>query len=68
MKLEHIIEISDKLSKPYRVTDGKKFQVKDADPADTQDFTSEDKPHAQEALQAGVQALAQLQDATLINS
>ena len=62
MKTQHIIEFSHKLSKPYRVTDGRKFRIKDADPGDTQDFTSGDKPQAKETLEAGVQAMAELQD------
>jgi PPK2 family polyphosphate:nucleotide phosphotransferase len=62
MKLSHVIEASRKLSKPYRVTDGKKFRLKDVDPADTGELKSQDKARAKEALQNGVQALAQLQD------
>lgn len=62
MKLKDLIEAAHKFSKPYRVTDGKKFRLKDYDPADTGDFTSEDKPRAKNALQMGVDALAALQD------
>jgi PPK2 family polyphosphate:nucleotide phosphotransferase len=61
MKTKHVIEAARKLCKPYRVT-GKKFRLKDVDPGDTGDLKSEDKPRAKEALQNGVQALAQLQD------
>jgi PPK2 family polyphosphate:nucleotide phosphotransferase len=49
-------------SKPFRVTDGKKFRLKDHDPGETLDFTGKDKPRAKEALAAGVQALSELQD------
>jgi PPK2 family polyphosphate:nucleotide phosphotransferase len=62
MKTKDIIEASRRFSKPYRVTDGKKFRLKDIDPGDTGDLKSEDKPRAKEALQMGVQALAELQD------
>ena len=50
------------LAKPFRVTDGDGFRLKDIDPGDTLDLKSEDKPRAKEALAAGIQALASLQD------
>jgi PPK2 family polyphosphate:nucleotide phosphotransferase len=50
------------LAKPFRVTDGDGFRLKDIDPGDTLDLKSEDKPRAKEALATGVQALADLQD------
>jgi PPK2 family polyphosphate:nucleotide phosphotransferase len=62
MKLKQIIDASRKLSRPYRVTNGKRFRLKDVDPQDTGELKSADKPRAKEALQAGVDALAQLQD------
>jgi PPK2 family polyphosphate:nucleotide phosphotransferase len=62
MKLSEIIKRARAFSKPFRVTDGKKFRLKDIDPGDTLDFGSEDKPKAKEALAIGVQALAELQD------
>jgi PPK2 family polyphosphate:nucleotide phosphotransferase len=62
MKLQEIIDVSHKLSKPYRIENGKKFRLKDFDPKDTQDFTTDDKPEAKLALEAGIQALVQLQD------
>ena len=62
MKTSEVIEAAQRFSKPYRVTNGKKFRLKDVDPGDTRDFTSEDKPRAKEALQTGVEALAELQD------
>lgn len=62
MKLKQVIEAAHRWSKPYRVTDGKKFRLKDVDPGDTGELKSEDKPRAKEGLQAGVEALAQLQD------
>src|SRR4051812_9522565 len=62
MKTKRIIKLSHELSKSYRVTDGKKFRLKDVDPGDTGDLKSEDKPRAKEALQNGTRALAELQD------
>jgi PPK2 family polyphosphate:nucleotide phosphotransferase len=50
------------LAKPFRVTDGRRFRLKDIDPGDTLNLKSEDKPRAREALAAGIQALANLQD------
>jgi PPK2 family polyphosphate:nucleotide phosphotransferase len=46
----------------YRVTDGKAFRLRDIDPGDSGGLTSEDKPHAQEALRNGIDALIRLQD------
>ncbi len=62
MSTKRIIDLAHKFSKPYRVTNGKKFRLKDVDPGDTGDLKSEDKPRAKEALQTGVQALVELQD------
>ena len=62
MKLEEIIERAQVWCKPYRVTDGSKFRLKDVDPDDTGGLEAEDKPRAKEALQMGIDALAQLQD------
>ncbi len=62
MKLNEIIKRAQKLSAPYRVNNGAKFRLKDVDPRDTAEFTSENKPQAKEALQNGVNALAKLQD------
>ena len=50
------------LAEQFRVSNGDKFRLKEVDPGDTLNFTSEDKPHAKAALTAGVQALATLQD------
>jgi len=50
------------LAKPFRVTDGDGFRLKDIDPRDTLNLKSEDKPRAKEALAAGILALASLQD------
>jgi PPK2 family polyphosphate:nucleotide phosphotransferase len=62
MKTSRVIQVARRLSKPYRITDGRKFRLKDVEPADTGGLKSEDKPRAKEALQIGVEALAELQD------
>jgi PPK2 family polyphosphate:nucleotide phosphotransferase len=61
-KMLRIFKEARKLVKPFRVTDGSSFRLKDIDPADTLNLKSEDKPRAQEALAIGIQALAELQD------
>jgi len=62
MNTKDIIKRSRGFAKPFRVTDGKAFRLKDIDPGDTLEFDSEDKPRAKEALAVGVEALAELQD------
>ena len=62
MKAKEIIERSRKFITPYRVTNGKKFRLKDVHPDDTGETTSEDKPRAKELLERGVEVLAELQD------
>jgi len=59
--MKNLIKKARKLAKPFRVTDDG-FRLKDIDPGDTLDFTSEDKPRAKEALAMGVDLLAELQD------
>jgi PPK2 family polyphosphate:nucleotide phosphotransferase len=46
---------------PYRISQGKKFQLKDHDPADTQNFSSESKGEAKELLTRGIEWLAEEQ-------
>jgi len=62
MKTEKIIKKSRQFSKPFRIADGKGFRLKDIDPGDTLHLKSGDKPQAKEALQAGTEALCELQD------
>jgi PPK2 family polyphosphate:nucleotide phosphotransferase len=59
--MKKLIKTARKLAKPFRVTDDG-FRLKDIDPDDTLDLTSEDKPRAKEALSMGVEVLAELQD------
>jgi PPK2 family polyphosphate:nucleotide phosphotransferase len=51
---------ASKLADPYRIDNGKKFRLKDCDPASTGHFRS--KEHAQELLDQGKAELAELQD------
>jgi PPK2 family polyphosphate:nucleotide phosphotransferase len=60
--MNEIIKRSKGVSRPFRVTDGGSFRLKDVDSGDTLRFTSEDKPRAKESLAMGVEALAELQD------
>ena len=63
MKIKGIIEVARDLARPFRVSKGKDFRLKNVDPNDTLEFTKEaDKPRAKEALAMGVSALAELQD------
>src|ERR1051325_7978221 len=63
MKTKEVIKTARELAKPFRVSKGKNFRLKDVNPDDTLDFTKEaDKPRAKEALTRGVAALAELQD------
>ena len=60
-EMKALIKKARKLAEPFRVTDDK-FRLKDIDPADTLEFTSEDKPLAKEAIATGIELLAELQD------
>jgi PPK2 family polyphosphate:nucleotide phosphotransferase len=63
MKTKEIIKGARELAKPFRITKGKDFRLKDVDPDDTLDFTKEaDKARSKEVLATGVAALAELQD------
>jgi hypothetical protein len=57
MKLDEIIETCRKLAQPYCIAEGDKFRLDDIVPDDTAWLEAEDKPHAKESLQVGVQAL-----------
>ena len=62
MKAKEIIKKARPFAEPFRVDNGKKFHLKDFDPADTIGYKNEGKPKAKEALAEGIQALAELQD------
>jgi len=57
-----LIERARRFARPYRIDRGKRFRMKDVDSDDRGDLTAEDKPRAQEALSAGIQAMAELQE------
>ena len=60
--LKKKISRSEEFSAPYRVDKGKKFRLKDVDPADTAGLNAEDKPRAKEILAMGRDVLSQLQE------
>ena len=62
MEIEELIKKAGAFAKPFRVTHGDGFRLKDLDPADTLDFGSEDKPRSKEVLALGIEALGHLQD------
>jgi PPK2 family polyphosphate:nucleotide phosphotransferase len=62
MAKRSMLEDARRLAKAYRVTDGGRFRLEDCDPGDTAWLRKGDKPRAERALQAGVQALSELQD------
>ena len=49
-------------SKPFRVTEGNGFRLKDWNSSETLHLDPEDKPRAKEVLASGIEALAELQD------
>ena len=66
MKTKEIIKRARELAKPFRISKGKDFRLKDVDPRDTLDFTKEeDKPKAKEALIDGRRSLGGLARQTL---
>jgi PPK2 family polyphosphate:nucleotide phosphotransferase len=56
------LERVEKFIRPYRVTKGKDFRLKDHDPADTGRLTSADKDEAKQVLSDGVEWMAEQQD------
>jgi PPK2 family polyphosphate:nucleotide phosphotransferase len=63
MKTKEILIRAREFAKPFRISKGKDFRLKDVDPDGTLEFTKEaDKPRAKEALATGVAALTELQD------
>ncbi|HEX7331450.1 MAG TPA: polyphosphate kinase 2 family protein [Pyrinomonadaceae bacterium] len=62
MDSKDFLKQARKYSEPFCVTNGKKFRLKDVDPGDTLHLDSDEKPQAQEALAAGVEVLAELQE------
>jgi len=62
MKTKNVINEARKFAKRFRIANGEMFRLKDFDPKETLGLKSGDKPRAQEALEIGVGALAELQD------
>ena len=62
MKADALIKQACALCRPYRVSKGARFRLKDHDPSDTGALKKADKPRAQEALQSGIEVMADLQD------
>src|SRR5215813_5574139 len=62
MKTKEFIKAARQFAKPFRITDGSRFRLKDIDPGDTLDLKNEDKAQAKEALAKGIETLAELQD------
>jgi PPK2 family polyphosphate:nucleotide phosphotransferase len=62
MSNKELISRAKKLSRRYRVSNVKKFRLKDFPTSVSSDLGKEDKPAAQKVLQLGVEALANMQD------
>lgn len=60
-EMKTLIKKARELAKPFRVTDDR-FRLKDVDPGDTLQFTSEDKPREKEVLAMGITLMTKLQD------
>jgi PPK2 family polyphosphate:nucleotide phosphotransferase len=61
-RTKEIARVARDLCARFRVDEGDEFRLADHDPADTLDLGAEDRPRAREALAAGVQGLAELQE------
>src|SRR5215468_9614765 len=62
MKTKKVLKAVHQVVDPFRVDHGKKFRLKDFDPADTLKYGDEEKPRAKEALAEGIDVLCDLQD------
>ena len=62
MKLKELIQRAHELADHYCIKNGKKFRLKSIDPGDTAWLKEEQKPLAKQALQEGIEALAELQE------
>ena len=60
--MKNLLKNSHKLASTFRVTNGKKFSLKDVDPADVLGIKSEDKLVASEALRQSVEEISRLQE------
>jgi PPK2 family polyphosphate:nucleotide phosphotransferase len=62
MNSKDLLARAHQLADEYCITDGKKFRLKDIDPADTAWLKDEHKPQAEAALREGIEALSELQE------
>jgi len=62
MNLAAFAKEARKLALRHRVAEGKRFRLRDHDPADTGSLSEEDKPRARRLHTQGVVALSELQD------
>ena len=62
MKGNETLERASELAKPFRITKGGGFHLKDIDPEDTLWLKSEDKARAKEALASGMVEMSALQE------
>ena len=62
MKTKEFIKSAQRLTRPFCITNGSKFRLKDIDPGDTLDFKDEDRQRAKEGLATGIEVLRELQD------
>ncbi|MEW6277891.1 MAG: polyphosphate kinase 2 family protein [Candidatus Eremiobacterota bacterium] len=62
MTVKQFAHRARKFSRPYRITEGRKFRLKDVDPGDTSGMGDGDKEQAQELLRQGIEVMADLQD------
>lgn len=56
------LEKIQKFIKPYCITDGKNFKLKDIDPDDSGEFSKNDKDRLKESLEEGITQLRELQE------
>jgi PPK2 family polyphosphate:nucleotide phosphotransferase len=62
MELRSVVKRAREFSRPYRVSHGRRFRLKDVDAGDSGGFESRDKPAAREMLETGIEALCELQE------
>lgn len=62
MNLRSTLKDAESLARPYRITDGRRFRLRDQDPEDTGPFERREKEEASELHATCVEALAELQE------
>ncbi len=60
--MKKLLKNFQRFSSAFRVSDGRRFRLRDFDPADTLGIKSEQKPEAAHALRAGVDEISRLQE------